>query len=71
MSSYCPSTRLVTRNYGGNLHESAIAINAESLSDYVLSMDSPSGHNTIVVFRIPYAEQFPEPPAVKRMRRGE
>jgi len=43
---------LVTRNYGGNLHATADAINRESLAEFVLSMSSASGHATIVVFRV-------------------
>jgi hypothetical protein len=45
--------QLVTNNYGGNLHVTASAINANGLADYVLAMDCSTGYNTVVVFRVP------------------
>lgn len=44
--------KLHTENFGGNLHQTATAINRLGLADYVLQM-SYSGCGTVVVFRMP------------------
>jgi hypothetical protein len=47
-------TKLYTRNYGGNIHATATAINKQGLAEFVLTMQS-SGLNTVVVFKMPTA----------------
>jgi hypothetical protein len=45
--------KLVSRNIAGNLHEAVRTINAHfpEIIPYIVTMDCPSGANTIVVFR--------------------
>jgi len=45
-------TKLHTANYGGNLHETAVAINKQGWAEYVVVMQS-SGMSTQVVFKMP------------------
>lgn len=44
--------KLYTRNYAGNLHQAAVAINKESMARYVIAMDFATSM-TVVVFMVP------------------
>lgn len=52
MAKLLASTKLISANFGGNLHSLSDHLNKLELSDFVLHMES-NGHNCIVVFRVP------------------
>lgn len=52
MAKLLASTKLISANFGGNLHLLSDYLNKQELSDFVLHMES-NGHNCIVVFRVP------------------
>lgn len=52
MSKILAGTKLISANFGGNLHSLSDHLNKLELSDFVLHMES-NGHNCIVVFRVP------------------
>lgn len=52
MEKLLAQTKLISANFGGNLHSLSEYINKLELSDFVLHMES-TGYNCIVVFRVP------------------
>lgn len=45
--------KLHTQNFGGNLHEAATTINRWGWAEYLIHLESVSGHSTIAVFKMP------------------
>ncbi len=45
--------KIYTQNFGGNVHEAASAINRLELAEHLVSISSPSGLNSIGVFKVP------------------
>lgn len=45
--------KIYTQNFGGNIHEAAGVINRTELAEHLVHISSPSGLNTIGVFRVP------------------
>lgn len=45
--------KLHSVNIGGNLHAATTAINRWGWAEYLIHLDSVSGHNTIAIFRMP------------------
>lgn len=52
MSKILAGTKLISANFGGNLHSLSDHLNKLELSDFVLHVES-NGHNCVVVFRVP------------------
>lgn len=45
--------KLHTQNFAGNLHEAATTINRWGWAEYLIHLESVSGHSTIAVFKMP------------------
>lgn len=52
------TVKLHTVNIAGNLHDAARAINRWGWAEYVLTLESTSGFNTVAVFRMPAAKVY-------------
>ena len=50
--SYVPTTKLVSMNFGGNLHDVAGAVNKFGWADFFLHAQG-SGYNSVALFRFP------------------
>jgi len=44
---------LISENCGGNVHSAVSLINKLGLADYVISIHSSTGHNSIIIYRVP------------------